>query len=117
MRPVHLTDLDAVARAMLAVAPALRGDIAEQIVARARIADRFRKHLGRRHPVFGDGTLFAAAAVWAKVPVQARCDRAYLGCLFILSDVLAPKERFDLQPLALYRSQTMPYEGLGHGDD
>ena len=117
MRPVHLTDLDAVVRAMLAVAPEFRGDLVEQIVVRAWTADCYRKRLKCRHPVFGDGTLTAAAAAWVKVPARARCDSAYLGCLCTLASILAPKERFDLQPVALYRSKTVPYEGQGHGDD
>lgn len=117
MRPVHWSDLDTVVRAMLAVVPENRGDLARTVVARAAIADRYRKHLRCRHPVFGDGSLTAAAQDCRKVQVPARCDRAYLACLGALAEILAPKERFDLPQSALYRSQTAPHEGHGHGHD
>jgi hypothetical protein len=61
MRPVGLGDLVAAAGALAAVPPARRGALMVRLLAQAQAADAFRRREGRMHPVFGNGTLMAAA--------------------------------------------------------
>lgn len=80
MRPVHLADLDAATRVVMAAAEADRALVAAELVRAADIADRFRKRLGKAHPDFGTGTLTSATAGWPRAPVL-RIDKTYRICL------------------------------------
>lgn len=80
MRPVYLSDLDAATRVVLAAADADRPNVAQRLVQRADIADRYRKRLGKAHPVFGTGTLTSAACSLSRAP-SVSCDARYRTCL------------------------------------
>jgi hypothetical protein len=86
MRPVQLADLDLAARALLPVYRLQRVTLAQTICEEARIADKYRKHIGQPHPMFGTGTLMAAAARYEKCPRPDQCNSAYLECLRIVID-------------------------------
>lgn len=61
MRPISIVDIEVAARVLLCVPPNGHADLMAELLQRADIADRYRKRLGRRHPVFGSGTLMSAA--------------------------------------------------------
>ena len=84
MRPIGLCDLDDAVRALLAVPPSDRAATAARIVARASVADRYRKRLGRRHPAWGDGTLSAAARSAALGARSGHCGPDYRRALMLV---------------------------------
>ena len=55
-------DLEALAAALIGLAPGAARFLARQILARAERADRFARHHRRPHPRWGDGSVAAAAA-------------------------------------------------------
>ena len=61
MRPVLHGDVICAACALLAVPRGTRWRQAREMVAQADAADRYRRHFGRAHPNWGNGTLMAAA--------------------------------------------------------
>ncbi|MGR3464713.1 DUF7742 family protein [Limimaricola sp.] len=61
MRPVLPGCLDRGVAALLSVPPGARAALAARIVGEARAADAWRKRMGRAHPLWGDGSLMAAA--------------------------------------------------------
>ena len=103
MRPVHLTDLDIATRVLLAIGEPDRAATARRIVGTARVADRYRKRLGRRHPVWGDGTLAAAALAESKPVVPRPCDRAFRLTLRLLLEAIEGSPSFDFHAHALYK--------------
>ena len=102
MRPVHLTDLDLATRVVCGRPDGEQVAIAAKIVAGARIADKFRKRLRRRHPIWGDGTLAAAALSRGTLAASTRCDTAYQRALIAVLRALANTEGFDYPRQALY---------------
>ncbi|SEM43755.1 hypothetical protein SAMN04488003_101110 [Loktanella fryxellensis] len=87
MRPVHVTDLDIAARTVLAYGPVT----AVRIVAGARLADRYRKRMRRRHRLWGDGTLAGACAAIGPAAPPGACDAAYRTALAaVLAALAAP---------------------------
>lgn len=80
MRPIHLTDLDAMVRVLLARPEAEWSSAARQIVNSARVSDKYRKKY--RKPLLGHGlgTLSSAVSGMPITPVS-RCDRQYRRCL------------------------------------
>ncbi|WP_394152551.1 hypothetical protein [Loktanella salsilacus] len=109
MRPVHLTDLDIAARAILARPAAEWPERAASLVTGARLADRYRKRLARRHPVWGDGTLAAAALGVAgrDIAPPQRCDASYVKALQCILTALSENGPFDFCRPALYPIQRM----------
>ena len=79
MRPVHLSDLDAVVRSILHLSGSARRRKISETIEMASVADRFRKRLGRSHPKYGNGTLSAAAS--NQVQRSFHCDKTYRDCL------------------------------------
>ena len=61
MRPILPGCLDRGVAALLAARPEARPALAGRIVAEARAADAWRRRMGRAHPLWGDGSLMAAA--------------------------------------------------------
>ena len=89
MRPIGLTDLNDAVRAVLAAPEDDRAATAARIVGQACLADRYRKRMGRRHPVWGDGTLSAAARAGPIVAASGWCDRDYRAALALMLAALA----------------------------
>ena len=96
MRPVTHTDLDAVARALIAAGAGRERRLA-QILAEADIADRYRKRLRKWHRAFGDGTLAAAARGHAMVPPRRCSDRDYMACLAMVLEALLWRDQPPMQ--------------------
>lgn len=68
MRPVNLADIEVAARVLMAVEEDDRPKTMADIIARADVADRWRRKLHRPHPVYGTGTLMSAAQAYSKAP-------------------------------------------------
>lgn len=79
MRPVHITDLDRVVRAVLPLSGIERSDRLRDIVASADAADRYRKRTGRPHAFYGNGSL--GGAVSEAVCLINYCNADYRACL------------------------------------
>ncbi|MBS1303582.1 hypothetical protein [Loktanella sp. SALINAS62] len=94
MRPIGLLDLDAVVRRVQYLTPADAAARARHIIQSADTADRYRKRTDRRHTLFGDGTLAAAAGAFPAVPVAQRIDDSYLAALTVVVHALREKRRF-----------------------
>lgn len=85
MRPVQLADIEVAARSLWPLHDhAARQARVRSILTEARIADKYRKRMGKPHPHFGNGTLMSAATGFAIAPRPSRCDRDYLACLAIV---------------------------------
>jgi len=81
MRPVVHADVVTAARALLAAPEEARAGLAARLIAEAGAADRWRLRTGRRHPLWGNGTLAAAAHRRALAREPALDDRDYCACL------------------------------------
>jgi hypothetical protein len=92
MRPVHLTDLQVAARAVMAAPDDLRAATAHRIVQAAEIADRYRKHTGQAHPVLGSGTLETAARSFPMAHQAAALDPIFRRSLMLVLHALARRE-------------------------
>ncbi|MFZ3582323.1 hypothetical protein ACOI1H_09160 [Loktanella sp. DJP18] len=114
MRPLHLTDLDIATRTLLALPVDDRATAAVAIVAGASLADRYRKRSFRRHVIWGDGTLAAAACACAQPVRPSRCDAAYRNALGCILTALAHPSPFDFSAGTLYVRNTRP---VGDDDD
>ena len=87
MRPVTLGDLAAAARVLLAQPEALRPAAMAALIVRAEAADSLRRSKGRHHPLYGNGTLMAAALAH---PTGEASPGAldYLACLALAAEAL-----------------------------
>ncbi len=88
MRPVLPGDLDRAVGALLAVPNAERAELAADLVRTARIADLYRKRLGRVHPTWGDGSLMAAAMARPRQPLPPCFSREARTALRQVLDAL-----------------------------
>lgn len=88
MRAVTLTDLGAAARVLLALPEARRAAGAVALLARAETADRHRRETGRAHPLYGNGTLLAAALAHPSRDPDEPGARDYLACLALVLETL-----------------------------
>ncbi|MDA7963426.1 hypothetical protein [Ruegeria sp.] len=61
MRPVLHGDISAAARALLAAPRADRDRLCARMIAEAELADHHTRQTGRVHPLYGNGSLMAAA--------------------------------------------------------
>ncbi|SEW04583.1 hypothetical protein SAMN04488515_0798 [Cognatiyoonia koreensis] len=87
MRPIYLCDLDAAARALLAVPPEDRAVLARHIVFAADTADRYRKRLRKAHTAYGTGTLTSAVSDMTRAGTPY-CHADYRKCLQTLLSAL-----------------------------
>lgn len=82
MRTITHGDVAAAARALAPLSPATRRGAAWALLERAHAADLFRKRFGRAHPLWGNGSLMAAALARGcaeREPLLA--DPAYLEAM------------------------------------
>lgn len=85
MRPILPADLDLAARVLMTAPIADRRVVMARLIAQADIADRYRKRLRKAHPLFGSGSLMAAALRHDHSAPARQCDDHYCACL---ADVL-----------------------------
>ena len=88
MRPVLHGDVVTAARALYARPPGQRTALAARLIEEADRADSFRRTSGRRHPVWGDGTLLSAAARCDLAPEPFLDEADYCDCMMIVFEAL-----------------------------
>ena len=93
MRPVLHSDVIAAARAVLAAPVALRASTCARLIQEADWADRFTRRLGKPHPLWGNGTLFAAAQRYKRASEPTFDDPAYCSAFEIVMSLLAREKR------------------------
>lgn len=92
MRPVQHGDVVAAARVIRAVPEARRDALVGRMLDEARWADAYRKRTGRAHPLWGDGSLMAAALMRGPEAEPTMRDTVYLQCLVgVLEAVVAAR--------------------------
>ena len=97
MRPVLHSDVIAAARAVLAAPVALRASTCTRLIQEADWADRFTRRLGKPHPLWGNGTLFAAAKRYKLASEPTFDDPAYCSAFeMVMSQLAGQKQRGDL---------------------
>lgn len=84
MRPPGLSDAVAVARALLALPPRLRAFALSRMLAEATRARAYLRTAGRSHPVWGDGTLMAAALRRRTAWEPPLSDAEWCACLMMV---------------------------------
>ena len=84
MRPVQLADIEVAARVLCGVAANERHAEAEAICQRAKIADKFRKRMGRPHPELGSGTIMSAVRGYPQVARPDQLTPEYLDALIAI---------------------------------
>lgn len=89
MRPILPADLDLAARVLLNLPKVERRAVIARLIGQADIADRYRKRLGRAHPLYGSGSLMAAALRHRHDAPARHCDDDYCACLAEVLDALA----------------------------
>ena len=114
MRPVGWLDLDAVLRAVSDATVEEVEARVDEIVARASIADAYRRRTGRRHPSFGDGTLAAAAWPMRAAPPVVWLDRPALFHLSVAAGRLAGRGVLQSGANGLSGNSTAKRERTGH---
>lgn len=95
MRPLLPGDLDCAVAVVMGQPPAARAGVAAELLAQADLADRFRKRLGRAHPVFGTGSLMSAALCWPDAPRGRVYDASYCAALIVVLTALQDWRRRD----------------------
>ena len=88
MRHVAPPDLSTAARALLALPAPARAAEAARLVAETEAADRYRKRVGRSHPLWGNGTLEGAARGRPLAEPRSMSDTDYLSCLAVVLDAI-----------------------------
>lgn len=81
MRPVVHGDVVAAARVLWNSPDADHARLLARLLNEARWADAWRKRTGRAHPLWGDGTLMAAALMRRPGPEPSLADSRWLRCL------------------------------------
>ena len=77
-------DLDCAVAVVMGQPPAARAEVAARLLYQADVADRFRKRLGRAHPVYGTGSLMSAALGWPDAPSGRVYDASYCAALIVV---------------------------------
>ncbi|RBW60294.1 hypothetical protein [Ruegeria sp. A3M17] len=80
MRPVLHGDVSSAARALLNAAPADRERLCTRMINEAELADIYVGQTGRLHPLFGNGSLMAAARTRSLVDEPSFDDFQYCQC-------------------------------------
>lgn len=88
MRPVLHGDMTAAARALLSLPDGARRGAFDRMLLEAEAADKYRKKLGIAHPVWGNGSLMAAANTRPQAPEPFLDNVEYCGILALAFDRL-----------------------------
>ncbi|WP_267139209.1 DUF7742 family protein [Anianabacter salinae] len=82
-------DVVAAARVLKGVPGSLRAALLVRLLRQTEAADRFRRAQGRLHPLWGDGSLMAAALARRPGPEPHLDDADYCDCLALVFTALA----------------------------
>lgn len=104
MRPVLIGDVMAAACVLLTEEDTGWTACADRLLWQARVADLYRRRLGKPHPAWGNGSLMAAARAAPKVADETfPSDIRYLRALsHVLDRVIASKLSFVSDRSGLY---------------
>lgn len=81
MRPVLHGDMTAAARALLCLPERARSGAFDRMLLEAEAADKYRKKKGLAHPIWGNGSLMAAANTRPQAPEPFLDCVEYCGIL------------------------------------
>ena len=84
MRPLGPGDLDCAVAVVMRQPPVERKAVAARLLFEADVADRYRKRLGRAHPVYGSGSVLSAALRWPDGPRGRVYDASYCAALIVV---------------------------------
>jgi hypothetical protein len=84
MRPLMPGDVDCAVAVVMRQPPESRAVVAERLLFEADVADRYRKRLGRAHPVYGTGSVMSAALMWPDGPRCRVYDASYCAALIVV---------------------------------
>ncbi len=84
MRPILHGDVSSAARALLMVTPDAREVVCRRVIREAEHADRYRRQTGRVHPLWGNGSLMAAARKRPLADEPGFDDPDYCRCFEIV---------------------------------
>lgn len=96
MRSVTRSDVVAAARVLRGAPEGRRGDLCCALFRSTEIADRFTRRLGKRHPLFGRGTLTEAAMAFPDDTFDGPQDAELRRCMAQVQDHLSRR------PYSLY---------------
>ncbi len=88
MRRVLHGDVSAAACVLLAHPPATRPALMRRLLAQAEAADRWRQAHGRAHPLWGNGSLMAAALTHPARGEPYLDDPDYAACMALVFEAL-----------------------------
>lgn len=92
MRPLLLSDVSVAARVLLPVPEAAREDLCRALLRQAEFADRYTRRLKKPHPVWGNGTLLAAASGHRTGAERGLDDAEYRMCFQIVLRCICEKQ-------------------------
>lgn len=95
MRPLLLGDVALAARVLHGLPSERRAGTMERLLAEADCADRHRRIHGIPHPVFGGGSLMAAASRFERGSEPSFDDPDYCRCWRIVLDALSARRSQD----------------------
>ncbi len=88
MRPVMHGDVAAAGCALLRVAPEARFGLMSRLLSEAEAADQYRQETGNIHPLWGNGSLMAAAMARPRAREPFLDDLEYCACMALVFDAL-----------------------------
>lgn len=88
MRPVLHGDVSSAARVLLRYPPDLRPRLCHLMIAEAEAAERHRRQTGRLHPLWGNGSLMAAARARPLAAEPGFDDSDYCQCFALVLSAL-----------------------------
>jgi hypothetical protein len=91
MRPVLHGDVAVAGRVLLAAPPPARAALLARMLREADLADAWRQTTGRAHPVWGGGSLMAAAMARPRAPEPFLDDPDYAACLALVFEALVAR--------------------------
>ena len=104
MRPILVSDVTSVARALLHVQPDHRPVLVDRIFQDADFGDRYTRRFKRVHPNFGDGTLAAAARKRRLADEPTFDDVQYGLCLkLVIAAILEKRSGFGQRSASEFR--------------
>jgi serine O-acetyltransferase len=101
-------DLTALARHLLTLAAPDRPKACARLMAQADAADRYRKRMGRAHPLWGNGTLMARALGLPHQPEPRLQNPDYASCLILALTTLTQRPPQNPRPLTALRLASPP---------
>lgn len=91
MRRVLPGDVSAAACVLLALAPEARPRVLARLLAEAETADAYRLETGRLHPLWGNGSLRAAALTRPRAAEPYWDDPEYAACMALVFEALVAR--------------------------